>query len=245
MRARDLAVAFDGRPVLDGVSLEVAAGETLAVMGANGAGKTTLLRCLAGLAEPDAGTVEAAGVVGFAPEDPTAALFAATVADEVAFFPRNRGLDAEAAAAEAMRTLDVEGLRDRNPRTLSFGEQRRVALASVLAGDPATLVLDEPTSGLDREGARELGRVLAALETAVVLSTHRSDFAYAFADRVAVLVDGRVERCGPARAVLADLDLLRTAGIRPPGLVAWAADRGFDRVPVDLDDAVAMARGES
>ncbi len=243
IRARDVAFGYDGRTVLSGVSFDVAAGEMLAVMGANGSGKTTLLRLLAGLREPDAGSIEAAGDVGFAPEDPRAGLFAGTVADEVEFYPRNRGLDAAREAARAMRTLAVDELGDRNPLSLSAGEQRRVSIAAVLAGDPAVLTLDEPTAGLDGAGERQLGTVLSDLEAAVVVSTHESAFAYRFADRVAVLADGDVRRLGPPEAVLTDLDLLRDAGIRPPGLVTWANRRGFDRLPDGVDDAAAMARG--
>lgn len=243
IRVRDVAFGYDGRTVLAGTSFDVAAGETLAVMGENGSGKTTLLRLLAGLREPDAGSVEAAGVVGFAPEDPRAGLFAETVADEVEFFPRNRGLDAAGEAARAMQALDVHELRDRNPLSLSFGEQRRVSIAAVLAGDPAALALDEPTAGLDGAGERRLGALLSDLEAAVVLSTHESDFACRCADRVAVLADGGIRRLGPPREVLSDLTLLRDSGIRPPGFVTWANRHGLDRIPDSVDDAALMVRG--
>lgn len=241
IRARDLGFGYDGRRVLDGVSVEIADGESVAVMGANGSGKSTLLRLLAGLREPDDGTVEADGVVGFAPEDPRAGLFAGTVAEEVAFFPRNRGLDVDRETERAMRRLDVSALRDRNPLSLSFGEQRRVSIASVLSGAPEGLALDEPTAGLDRAGERQLGALLSALDTTVVFSTHAAEFAYHVADRVAVLADGQIRRAGAARTVLSDLSLLDDAGIRPPGIVLWANRRGFDRVPADLEDALAMA----
>lgn len=243
MRVHDVSFRYGDRPVLSDVSFEVTPGETLAVMGANGSGKTTLLRLLAGLREPHAGTVEADGVVGFAPEDPRAGLFASTVAEEVAFFPGNRGLDADREAAAAMRALAVDDLADRNPLSLSFGEQRRVAVAAVLAGDPTVLALDEPTGGLDRGGERQLGELLSGLAAAVVLSTHEADFAWQYADRVAVLADAGIRRVGPARDVLTDGDLLRDAGVRPPGVVTWAARRGCDRVPEDLADAAAMAGG--
>lgn len=240
--ARDLRVSYDGRAVLDGVSFDAADGETVAIMGANGSGKSTLLRVLAGLREPDSGTVEADGVVGFAPEDPRAGLFAGTVANEVAFFPRNRGLDADREAEWAMEQLAVDDLRDRNPLTLSFGQQRRVSIASVLSGAPAALALDEPTAGLDRSGERQLGALLAEIEATVVLSTHAADFAYEMADRVAVLADGDIRRSGPPRRVLADLALLEASGIRPPGIVTWARRRGLDHPPADLDDAVSIAQ---
>lgn len=245
IRVRDLAFGYDDEPVLSGVSIDVAEGEILAVMGANGSGKTTFLRLLAGLREPDSGTVDVEGVVGFAPEDPRAALFARTVAEEVAFFPRNRGLDAEPAAERAMRDMDVYDLGERSPLSLSFGEQRRTSIAAVLAGDPSVVALDEPTAGLDRASERQLGTLLSNPEAAVVLSTHASDFAYQFADRVAVLADGGLELVGSARETLADIDLLDEAGIRPPGVVTWADARGLDHPPSGLEEAVALVRERS
>ena len=244
IEARNLAYAYDDRPAIADVSLSIGSGEVVALVGANGAGKTTLLRLIAGLAEPDGGTIERSGVVGFAPEDPKAALFAETVADEVAFFPRNRGLDAGLRAERAMEAMDVLDLRDRAPHALSTGEQRRVAVAAVLAGDPALVALDEPTAGLDRPGERRLGELLTGLDAAVVFSTHESDFAYEVADRVVVLADGGIRRTGTPMDVLADEQLLADADVRLPGVVTWAMEQGYDRLPTSLDDAVAMARWE-
>lgn len=241
---RELTYAHDDSPVFSGLSLDVVAGETLAIMGANGAGKTTLLKLLAGLSEPDAGSVRRDGIVGFSPEDPTAGLFADTVANEVEFFPRNRGLDANRRAVDAMQSLEIYELRDRNPFTLSVGEQRRVSIAAVLAGDPAVLALDEPTAGLDRHGERALAACLADLNATLVVSTHESDFAYALADRIAVLGDAGIERIDDATSILTDESLLEAAGVRTPGIVAWARQRGLDHPPGSLDEAVGMLQGQ-
>lgn len=246
IRAEGVGYAYGETVALEGVSLTIEDGEHFAVMGANGAGKSTLLRVISGLDEPTAGSIEGGGVVGFSPEDPSAALFADTVADEVAFFPRNRGLDAAALTDAALRDLDIEGLRDRQPRSLSAGEQRAVAIAAVLAGDPDVLALDEPTAGLDRRGERDLERHLEDLDSTMVVATHASDFAYEFADRVAVLADGRVERVGPPGDVLTDDELLAECGIRLPGVVEWARARGYgdERLPSGFDAAVGLARSE-
>lgn len=241
----DLSFAFDGRPVLEDVSLSAEAGERLAIIGANGTGKTTLLRLVAGLIEPDSGTVRREGTVGFAPEDPQSGLFAATVRDELAFFPRNRGLSVEAAVAAASGAMDLGDLEHRNPFTLSAGEQRRVSIASVLSGEPAAVALDEPTTGLDRRGALELVRLLNGVDATVLFSTHDTDFAYALADRVVLLAEGGIRRIGSTREVLGDADRLRTAGVRPPGLVELARDEGFERLPADLDEAITMLGGEA
>lgn len=239
IRLDDVAVRRDGRPVLSSCSIEVADGETVAVMGPNGAGKTTLLRLIAGLQEPDAGDVTVDGTVGFAPEDPQTGLFAETVAEEVAFFPRNRALDVERRREAALAACGVEGLRDREPHSLSVGEQRRVSIAAVLAGDPAVLVIDEPTRGLDGAGQDALADLLDDLDVTVVLATHAADFAYGLADRVAVLAGGELRRVGDARPVLADAPFLESVGIRPPDAVAWARRRGIDPPPADLAEALA------
>lgn len=239
----DLHHAYDEQSALSGVSLSAPPGSVLAVMGANGAGKTTLLRILAGLIEPDAGSVACDGTVGFAPENPADALFAASVAEELAFFPRNRGLDVDAHVEHALEAMALGGYRERAPHSLSTGEQRRVAIAAVLAGDPAVVALDEPTAGLDRRAERKLGRLLASLDASVVLSTHESDLAYEYADRVALLADGELLAEGPPAGVLTDERRLRAAEVRTPGLVAWAREAGVDPPPATVEEAVATARG--
>lgn len=235
----DLEVSRAGRPVVADCSLSVTAGETIAVMGPNGAGKTTLLKAVAGLLEADAGSVEVGGLVGFAPEDPAAGLFAESVAEELAFFPRNRGLDVAERRELAMETFELEPLADRDPYTLSVGQQRRVSIAAVLSGDPDVLVLDEPTRGLDEAGEATLAELVEELETTVLAATHASDFAYATADRVAVLDGGELRRIGGAREVLADDAMLESAGIRPPGIVQWARRHDIDPPPADLAEALA------
>lgn len=234
-----LGVSRDGRAVIDGVSLAVESKESVAVMGPNGAGKTTLLKTVAGLLEPETGDIEVDGTVGFAPEDPAAGLFAASVAEEIAFFPRNRGLDVEDRRDAAMAALDVAHLADRDPYTLSVGQQRRVSIAAVVAGDPDVLVLDEPTRGLDADGEAALAELLSDLDRTVLLATHAAEFAYAAADRVAVLAAGELRRVGETRSILGDVPFLESAGIRPPGNVLWARERGIDPPPADLDEAIA------
>jgi energy-coupling factor transporter ATP-binding protein EcfA2 len=235
-----LGVSRDGRALLDGVSLAVGAGETVAVMGPNGAGKTTLLRAVAGLLKPETGGIEVDGTIGFAPEDPAAGLFAESVAEEVAFFPRNRGLDVDERRASAMAALGITDLAERDPYTLSVGQQRRVSIAAVLAGDPDALVLDEPTRGLDAAGEVALAELLDGLERTVVVATHAADFAYEAADRVAVLAGGELRRLDEARAVLGDVELLEAAGIRPPGIVSWSRRQGIDPPPADLAAALEV-----
>ncbi|MFB6153998.1 MAG: energy-coupling factor ABC transporter ATP-binding protein [Halodesulfurarchaeum sp.] len=242
IEVRNLRFGYgDGEPVFDGIDLTGASGTVLALMGPNGGGKTTLLKLIAGLLEPDDGTVETSGAVGFAPERPEDALFSESVYEEVAFFPRNRDLAVDAHVSAALDAMDIETLRDRAPHSLSTGQQRRVAIAAVLAGDPETVVLDEPTSGLDRDHRRTLGSHLQDLDRNVVIATHDADFALRWVKRVAIIADGRITTCGRAEDVLADPTVdLEKAGIRPPGPITFARERGLEQVPRTVEEAARM-----
>ena len=184
----------DGPAILRGVELSVAPGERVALMGRNGAGKSTLLRQLKGLAEPTRGRVERAGEVALLLQNPGDYLIHEHAVDEA-------GTGALAAA----------GLGDRgeaNPRDLSGGERQRLALEVVLAGDgpSAAVCLDEPTRGMDRAHKDALTARIAALAeagAAVIVATHDTEFAAAFADRVVLMGDGVVIADGPPAELLA------------------------------------------
>jgi energy-coupling factor transporter ATP-binding protein EcfA2 len=170
-----------GPVILRNLSLSVAPGERIALMGRNGAGKSTLLRHAAGLMEPTRGTVRRAGRVALLLQNPTDYLVHETVAEEAP------------AAALAAAGLDGAGFAGRNPRDLSGGEKQRLALAIVLgdsASPPAVVCLDEPTRGMDRDHKHELAERLTGLAAAVIVATHDPEFASAFADRVVLLADG-------------------------------------------------------
>ena len=175
--------------------MSVAPGERVALMGRNGAGKSTLLRHAAGLMRPTRGRIETAGRVALLLQNPTDYLIHETVAEE--------------ASPKALRAvgLDPDELATRHPRDLSGGEKQRLALAIVLdapAGDePAVVCLDEPTRGMDRAHKDELAGLLAGLPAAVIVATHDTEFAAAFADRVVLLADGSPIADGAAAEVLA------------------------------------------
>jgi energy-coupling factor transport system ATP-binding protein len=185
--------------VLRDVSLAVAPGERVALMGRNGAGKSTLLRHAAGLLDPTRGTVRAAGRVALLLQDPGAYLVHETVAQE--------------ASPAALEAEGLAHLAERHPRDLSGGERQRLALAVVLgsadaerpdaAVAPAVVGLDEPTRGMDRGAKGDLIDRLRHLAPAVIVATHDAEFAAAFADRVILLADGRPIADGPASEVLA------------------------------------------
>ena len=217
---RDLRFSYGDAHVLHGVSLEVATGELVVLMGRNGSGKTTLLKCIVGLLRPDGGTVALDGQalagqstadicrrVGYLPQEPDDLLFADTVAEELAVTLRNHGLLARPPVAPA-RLLARLGLSDRAaayPRDLSVGQRQRVALGAVTVTRPSLLLLDEPTRGMDYGSKRELLRMLREWQaegTGVLLVTHDVELAAQAADRVALLDGGRVVAQGTPAEVL-------------------------------------------
>lgn len=238
----------DGPAVFADLSFSVEEGETVALLGPNGTGKTTLLKLVAGLLEPTAGTVDVGETddpaVGLAPENPDDGLFTGSVREEVAFFPRNRGLAVEAQVESALDSLGISDLAERVPQTLSEGEKRLVLLASVLAGDPDVIGLDEPTSGLDTPARDRLGETLAALDRTVLVATHDTDFAWTYADTAIIIEGGSIHRGGPIRSVLGDPELdVESLGLRRPGPVRWAAAHDFDRAPDSIAEAAAWLGG--
>ena len=168
------------RAALDNISLSVAAGEIVAVVGPNGSGKTTLLNLVKGLLEPDDGRIICASTaprmdaVGLVFQNPDSQLFAHSVYEECSFLPRNQNLPAPEISSRTRRALAQVGLEsqaDRVPFSLSYGEKRRLTLASTLSGRSTVLCLDEPTVGLDRDCLRQMAVVLkqiSAVATRVV-----------------------------------------------------------------------------
>jgi cobalt/nickel transport system ATP-binding protein len=220
---------------VDGLSLSIAAGERLALVGRNGAGKTSLLLALVG-ALPVEGRIRVGDVelerktldavrrsVSFVFADPTDQLFCATVADEVAFGPRHRALAPEVVEARVARALGAVGLAahaSRSPHALSLGQQRRVAIAAAMATEPDAILIDEPTAALDPVARRELIHLVRGLDATVVLATHDLDAVLDLDARTLVLDGGRPVAVGPASTILGDEALLERAGLALPLSVA-------------------------
>ncbi|WP_404382673.1 energy-coupling factor ABC transporter ATP-binding protein [Knoellia locipacati] len=230
---RGLAFAYpDGHQALFGVDLHVHRGERVALLGPNGAGKTTLVLHLNGILEAGAGSVTISGMpvtranhleirrrVGIVFQDPDDQLFMPTVRDDVAFGPANLGLrgdELDARVQRALTAVGMEELADRPPHHLSFGQRRRVAIATVLAMEPEILVLDEPSSNLDPASRRELGELVDSLDVTVLMVTHDLPFALQLCERSVVLSEGVVAADGPTRALLGDEVLLRTHRLELP-----------------------------
>ena len=264
----DVTFRYPGatRAAVAGVTLTVASGEVVGVVGANGSGKTTLGRLVNGLLRPGGGRVVVDGMdtashpvrtlaahVGSVFQDPGHQLFASTVADEIALGPRAQGRS-EAWIGERVRelaaALELEDLLGRHPLRLGRAERKLVALGAVLASSPRVLILDEPTTGADLRLSgiveAQVGAA-AASGCAVLVASHDMGFLGRVADRLVVMDGGRAIADAPARRVFADASLLAVAGLESPGVARVAlalAARGPEPwPPVSLDEAVRALQG--
>nr|WP_218849510.1 ABC transporter ATP-binding protein [Nocardioides perillae] len=228
-----MAYAYpDGHQALFGVDLHVHAGERVALLGPNGAGKTTLVLHLNGILTAGAGSVAVSGLpvtkasvaevrrrVGVVFQDPDDQLFMPTVRQDVAFGPANAGLRGAALDRRVEAALEQVGMAehvDRPPHHLSFGQRRRVAVATVLAMEPEVLVLDEPSSNLDPASRRELADILRSLDVTVLMVTHDLPYAFELCPRSVVLSDGVVVADGSTFDVLTDDALMRAHRLELP-----------------------------
>src|SRR3712207_3364748 len=230
---RGLAYAYpDGHQALFGVDLHVHRGERVALLGPNGAGKTTLVLHLNGILTPGAGTVTVSGLpvtkdnvrevrrrVGIVFQDPDDQLFMGSVRADVAFGPANLGLRGAELDRRVLTALEAVGMAefaDRPPHHLSFGQRRRVAVATVLAMEPEILVLDEPSSNLDPASRRELADIVRSLDVTVLMVTHDLPYALELCPRSVLLSGGAVVADGPTKDVLTDDTLMRAHRLELP-----------------------------
>jgi len=231
-----LAYAYpDGNQALYGVNLSINQGERVALLGPNGAGKTTLVLHLNGIIPTMQGQVRVAGElvdsknaesiksirhkVGIVFQDPDDQLFMPTVGQDVAFGPYNaglRGLELEKAVKEALELVGMSEFIDRPPHHLSFGQRRRVAVATVLAMKPEILVMDEPSSNLDPAARRELAEIITSLDVTLLMVTHDLPFAYELCQRAVILSAGVVAADDEISSVLANKQLLNAHRLELP-----------------------------
>ncbi|MFF4752570.1 energy-coupling factor ABC transporter ATP-binding protein [Streptomyces sp. NPDC002514] len=228
-----LAFAYpDGHQALFGVDFRIDRGERVALLGPNGAGKTTLVLHLNGILSGGTGTVTVAGLpvgrahlaeirqkVGIVFQDPDDQLFMPTVREDVAFGPAAAGMRGDALAERVRTALERVGMQDfadRPPHHLSFGQRRRVAVATVLAMEPEILVLDEPSSNLDPASRRELADILRTLDVTVLMVTHDLPYALELCPRALVLSDGVIAADGPTGDLLSDDALMRAHRLELP-----------------------------
>jgi len=226
----------DGHHALAEVDLAIGRGERVALLGPNGAGKTTLVLQLNGILTPTAGSVRIAGnlvskaslgdvrrQVGIVFQDPDDQLFMGTVREDVAFGPWNhkvRGAELDRQVVEALDQVGMVDFIDRPPHHLSFGQRRRVAIATVLVMNPEILVLDEPSSNLDPASRRELADIIERLDVTVLLVTHDLPYALDLCPRSVLLSRGRVVADCSTRELLTNENLMQEHRLELP--------RGFD-----------------
>jgi cobalt/nickel transport system ATP-binding protein len=223
----------DGSPALADVDFEIRSNESVGLVGPNGAGKTTLFLCLAGVLPVRPGMVRVAGLdpavpaerrqlpakVGVVFQNSDDQLFNTTVFEDVAFGPLNLGLPADEVkrrVADALAHVGLTGLDDRVPFHLSGGEQRRAALAGVLAMRPDVLLLDEPSIFLDPRGRRELLGCLQTLPGTKLIAAHDLEFVRSVCGRVLVIDGGRLVADGAADTILSDAELMARHGLEVP-----------------------------
>ncbi|MBM3890024.1 MAG: ATP-binding cassette domain-containing protein, partial [Verrucomicrobia bacterium] len=245
-----------GFKALQGVDLEIRRGEMVAVVGQNGSGKTTLVKHFNGLLMPTAGNVDVDGAptvkqgifnlgrkVGYVFQNPDHQIFCQTVFDEVAYTLRLRKLgeaEIRARVQEALAAVNLSGLEQEDPFTLTKGGRQRVAVASVLAAKPDVIILDEPTTGLDyaeQRGMMDLARQLNRAGSTIIFVTHHMWVVAEYSDRVVVVKDGRILMQGPTREVLACENELASANLRPPQIVRLSNRLG--RMALTVDELVA------
>jgi cobalt/nickel transport system ATP-binding protein len=210
LEIKDLAFAYpDGNQALFGVNLTINEGERVALLGPNGAGKSTLVMHMNGIHPTAQGSIYVAGQlvdaknkevlrdirakVGIVFQDPDDQLFMPTVGEDVAFGPYNmgvRGEELEKIVSESLSKVGMLEYKDRPPHHLSFGQRRRVAVATVLAMNPEILVLDEPSSNLDPASRRELAEILKSLKITLIMVTHDLPYAAELCERSVILSGG-------------------------------------------------------
>ena len=239
----------DGTQALFGVDFTVDRGERVALLGPNGAGKTTLVMHLNGILTTQSGSVSVGGLsvskeslreirrrVGVVFQDPDDQLFMPTVKEDVAFGPANLGIRGEELEARVLDALAAVGMAeaiDRAPHHLSFGQRRRVAVATVLAMEPEILVLDEPSSNLDPAGRRELAEILKGLDITMLMVTHDLPYALELCPRSVVMNGGSIVADGPTVDLLSDDELMRANRLELPfGFYPAEAMRGARLDPV-------------
>lgn len=223
----------NGTKALNGISLDIFKGESMALTGPNGSGKTTLVLHLNGilLNENGSGTVNIMGKtvekknvktirkkIGIVFQDPNDQLFMPTVFDDVAFGPLNLGYDKEEAkrrVTDALACVEMEGFEECVPHHLSIGQKKRISIATVLSMTPEVMVLDEPSAGLDPRGKWKLIETLRRLSMTKIIVSHDMGFVKALCERIVIIDGGRIVADGPTGEILANDSLLREHALAP------------------------------
>lgn len=227
----------DGTQALKNINIEIEKGEKVAIIGPNGAGKSTLFSHFNGLTEPTSGCVKIEGKpisfekdellkvrqkVGIVFQDPNDQLFAPTVKEDIAFGPMNLGLSydkVEKRVEDALKMVGMENYEDKTPHHLSGGQQKRIAIAGIIAMKPELMILDEPTAGLDPDGVEKVLNIMNQLNEegmTLIISSHDIDMISKYADKIFVLYNGEIIESGNKNKIFSDMKLLKKAHLRTP-----------------------------
>lgn len=254
----------DGTHALKNINMEIYKGQKVAIMGSNGAGKSTLFSHFNGLTKPTSGHVEVDGKaikydrdtllevrqkVGIVFQDPNDQLFAPTVKEDVAFGPMNLGLDyeeVERRVDEALTMVGMEQYMDKTPHHLSGGQQKRVAIAGIIAMRPEIMILDEPTAGLDPEGVEKVLDILDNLNKegmSIVISSHDIEMVNEFAEKIFVLNNGEILESGDKHEIFSNKELLKKAHLKAPittEILYTLKEKGYnvDTTKISIDEVV-------
>ncbi len=249
-----------GVQALNGISLDVHAGEKLAIVGQNGGGKTTLVRHLNGLLKPTQGTVmvgdwdtqeisiaQMATRVGYVFQNPDDQLFCRTVKDEITFGPTNLKYPADQIKQlvnDAIALTELTGKEEINPYDLSPTWRKMVAMASILAMDTPILILDEPTTGQDANSILRIAHIVRTLHQrgkTILTITHDIDFCAEHFDRVIVMGQGKILLDGPVAEVFTQETILASTYVAPPQITRLGNTlelTKFVSTPADLVDVI-------
>ena len=227
----------DGTQALKNIDIEIEKGEKVAIIGPNGAGKSTLFSHFNGLTEPTSGCVKIEGKaisfekdellkvrqkVGIVFQDPNDQLFAPTVKEDIAFGPMNLGLsygEVEKRVEDALKMVGMENYEDKTPHHLSGGQQKRIAIAGIIAMKPELMILDEPTAGLDPDGVEKVLNIMNQLNKegmTLIISSHDIDMISKYADKIFILYNGEIIESGNKNKIFSDMELLKKAHLRTP-----------------------------
>lgn len=227
----------DGTQALKNINIEIEKGEKVAIIGPNGAGKSTLFSHFNGLTEPTSGCVKIEGKaisfekdellkvrqkVGIVFQDPNDQLFAPTVKEDIAFGPMNLGLsydEVEKRVEDALKMVGMENYENKTPHHLSGGQQKRIAIAGIIAMKPEIMILDEPTTGLDPQGALKIMNLLSELNKegiTIVISTHDVDLISQYVNKIFVMADGEIIGDGTPNEIFSNEDLIKKANLKLP-----------------------------
>ena len=269
IEAENLSYSYEenDRKALDGLSVRIGRGRKVAFMGGNGSGKSTFFLCLNGILRPDEGRVLIDGEpvsytrkglldvrkkVGIVFQEPDNQLFSASVFQEISFGILNLGVDEETARREVekvIRELEITPFQNRPAHALSGGQKKQVAIADILVMHPEIMILDEPASALDTAHTKkvhELIRGLTEQGITVLMSLHDIDYAWAWADEIVLMHEGKVMKQGTPREVCEDEEALKKAGLARPGVLRIyekLKGRGMllgDQIPGSMDELAEM-----